>query len=103
MGYTCKGHEGPLLNCVRCTPANPSCHPQRLCPAPHCLEGNGGGPGLLALPVDPWGGPAVSGTAVQANLYLIFSPTDGGSEYLQEKRFLSGRYAPPVLGPQPAP
>lgn len=35
--------------------------------------------------------------------YLIFSPTDGGSEYLQEKRFISGCCASAFLGPQPAP
>lgn len=46
---------------------------------------------------------AVARTTVQAKLYLIFSPTDGGSEYLQEKRFISGCHAPAVFGPQPAP
>lgn len=35
--------------------------------------------------------------------YLIFSPTDGGSEYLQEKRFISGCCASAFLGPQPTP
>lgn len=46
---------------------------------------------------------AVAGRTVQAKLYLIFSPTDGGSEYLQEKRFISGCRAPAVFSPQPAP
>lgn len=46
---------------------------------------------------------ALARTTVQAKLYLIFSPTDGGSEYLQEKRFISGCRAPAVFGPQPAP